>query len=77
MTYSSKAEASLKKATEINDKNPRAWSLLGYNLFYTPALFGGGAEKALPLFVKARDKFRSFRPLMPFYPSGENRRISR
>jgi tetratricopeptide (TPR) repeat protein len=68
LTYSSKAEASLKKATAADDKNPRAWSLLGYNLFFTPALFGGGADKALPLFEKARDKYRTFRPLMPFYP---------
>jgi tetratricopeptide (TPR) repeat protein len=68
MSYSSKAEASLKKATEADDKNPRAWSLLGYNLFFTPALFGGGPEKALPLFEKARDKFHTFKPLMPFYP---------
>jgi tetratricopeptide (TPR) repeat protein len=69
MSYSSKAETSLKRATEKNDKNPRAWSLLGYNLFYTPAFFGGGAEKALPLFIKARDKFREFKPGMPFYPN--------
>jgi tetratricopeptide (TPR) repeat protein len=68
MTYSSKAETSLKKATEADDKNPRAWSLLGYNLFFTPSLFGGGPEKALPLFEKARDKFHTFKPLMPFYP---------
>jgi len=68
MTYSSKAESSLKKAKEIDDNNPRAWSLMGYNFYYTPALFGGGPEKALPLFVKARDKFRTFKPFMPFYP---------
>lgn len=69
MSYSSKAETSLKKATEVNDKNPRAWSLMGYNLFYTPVLFGGGVDKALPLFLKARDKFRVFKPLLPFYPN--------
>lgn len=68
MSFSSKAEASLEKATAADDNNPRAWSLLGYNLFFTPALFGGGPEKALPLFEKARDKFRNFKPLMPFYP---------
>jgi hypothetical protein len=68
MTYSSKAETSLKKAAAADDKNPRAWSLLGYNLFFTPSLFGGGPEKALPLFEKAREKFRTFKPLMPFYP---------
>jgi tetratricopeptide (TPR) repeat protein len=69
MSYSSKAESSLKKATEADDTNPRAWSLLGYNLYYTPALFGGGPEKALPYFEKARDKFRTFKPSMPFYPA--------
>jgi tetratricopeptide (TPR) repeat protein len=69
MSYSSKAESSLKKATEADDSNPRAWSLLGYNLYYTPALFGGGPEKALPYFEKARDKFINFKPLMPFYPT--------
>jgi tetratricopeptide (TPR) repeat protein len=68
MSYSSKAEAALKKATLANDKNPRAWSLLGYNLYYTPAFFGGGAEKALPFFIKARDKYKVFNPLMPFFP---------
>ncbi len=68
MTYSSKAETSLKKALEINGENPRAWSLLGYNLYYTPALFGGGPDKALPLFMKARDKFSVFKPLFSFYP---------
>jgi tetratricopeptide (TPR) repeat protein len=68
MSYSSKAEASLNKATGADDKNPRAWSLLGYNLYFTPALFGGGPEKALPLFEKARDKYHTFKPLMPFYP---------
>jgi tetratricopeptide (TPR) repeat protein len=68
MTYSSKAEENLKKATGADDKNPRAWSLLGYNLYFTPSFFGGGPEKALPLFEKARDMFRTFKPFMPFYP---------
>lgn len=69
MSYSSKAENNLKKATAADERNPRAWSLLGYNLYFTPALFGGGPEKALPMFEKARDKFRTFRPSMPFYPN--------
>ena len=68
MSYSSKAETSLKKATGADDKNPRAWSLLAYNLYFTPALFGGGPEKALPFFEKARDKYHTFKPLMSFYP---------
>jgi len=68
MSYSMKADANLKKATSADDSNPRAWSLMGYNVFHTPELFGGGAKKALPLFLKAREKYKIFKPLLPFMP---------
>jgi tetratricopeptide (TPR) repeat protein len=68
MSYSSKADASLKKATAIDDANPRAWSLMGYNVFHTPAAFGGGPQKALPVFLKAREKFRTFKVKNAFMP---------
>ena len=68
MSYSMKADACLKKAAAAEDGNPRAWSLMGYNIYHTPAIFGGGAEKALPLFLKAKDKYQTFRPLLPFMP---------
>jgi hypothetical protein len=68
LTYSRKADANLKQAAAADDGNPRVWSLMGYNVFHTPAVFGGGASKALPLFLKARDRFRSFKPYLPFMP---------
>ena len=68
LTYSRKADANLKQAAATDDGNPRVWSLMGYNVFHTPAVFGGGASKALPLFLKARDRFRSFKPRLPFMP---------
>jgi|WetSurSiteA1Bulk_404760.scaffolds.fasta_scaffold00852_3 hypothetical protein len=68
MTYSQKADASLKKAIAVEPSNPRAFSLMGYNVFYTPAVFGGGPKNALPLFLKARDKYLAFRPELPFSP---------
>ena len=68
LTYSRKAEASLKQAAAADDGNPRAWSLMGYNIYHTPVVFGGGASKALPLFLKARERFQSFRPALPFMP---------
>lgn len=67
-SYSMKADASLKKAAALDENNPRVWSLMGYNIFHTPALFGGGPEKALPLFLKARDKFLTFKPVLPYMP---------
>jgi hypothetical protein len=68
LSYSSKADASLKKAAAADEKNPRAWSLMGYNTYHTPVLFGGGPKKALPLFLKARDNYMIFKPILPFYP---------
>jgi tetratricopeptide (TPR) repeat protein len=68
LNYSQKADACLKKAIASNPSNPRAFTLLAYNLYYTPVVFGGGAKKALPLFVKAREKYLAFNPELPFMP---------
>ena len=68
LTYSQKANDSLKKAIAADPGNPRAYMLMGYNTYYTPVAFGGGAKKALPDFLKAKEKYRSFKPLLPFYP---------
>jgi hypothetical protein len=68
LSYSGKAETSLKKAVSADPENPRAWFLWGQNVYNTPSLFGGGAEKALPMFMKAKEGFRSFRPALPFMP---------
>ncbi|MBN1145572.1 MAG: hypothetical protein JXA72_14175 [Bacteroidales bacterium] len=80
MNYAPKADASLKKAMAANPSNPRAYMLLGYNTYYTPVLFGGGAKKALPLFLKAREKYNVFEPELPYLPSwgaSENQQMIR
>ena len=56
--YSSKALTLLKKAQEINKNNPRAQFLLSQNVYYTPTQYGGGKEKALPLFKKAEKLYK-------------------
>ncbi len=56
--YSSKASMLLNKAKAINKNNPRAQFLLAQNIYYRPVQYGGGKEKALPLFKKA-EKFYS------------------
>jgi hypothetical protein len=57
MTYSSKASSSLEQAIAENPKNPRAYFLLGQNIYNTPSMFGGGKKNALPMFQKAKDFF--------------------
>lgn len=69
LNYSQKADASLKKALAASPSNPRVYMLMGYNTYYTPVLFGGGPKKALPLFIKAKEKYKAFKPELPYLPS--------
>ena len=55
--YGPKAGSLLAAAAEADPRNPRAASLLGQNLYYTPAMFGGGAEKARPHLARAVELF--------------------
>jgi hypothetical protein len=68
LEYSLKADIEVKKAESANPNDPRPYFLYAMNVYYTPKLFGGGPEKALPLFEEAADKFRAFKPVMPFMP---------
>lgn len=74
MKYSQMANESLNQALALDPDNPRAYYLMGMNLYSTPKMFGGGSQAALPLFQKAQAKFESFHPrgdLMPGW-GGEN-----
>lgn len=55
--YGAIANAYFATAKKLNPENPRIYYLQGNSLFYTPKLFGGGAEKALPLYQKAQELF--------------------
>lgn len=55
--YGAIANAYFATAKKLNPNNPRIYYLEGNSLFYTPALFGGGPEKALPLYQKAESLF--------------------
>ena len=57
--YSTMAYEALAKAEILNPENPRVFYLKGTALFYTPAQFGGGKDKAKPLFEKAARLFNA------------------
>lgn len=59
MKYSGLSNSSLDKAEQLNPKNPRVYYCRGNNVFHTPSMFGGGAEKAQPLFEKAKALFET------------------
>lgn len=68
LEYSHKADAEIKIAETANPADPRPYFLYAMNVYYTPKVFGGGPEKALPLFEEAAEKFDAFVPQFPFMP---------
>ncbi len=68
MTYSQKASSSFGKAMNIDPENPRIYFLTGMNVLYTPEMFGGGKEAACPYFIKAMEKYKTFRPASSIAP---------
>lgn len=69
MKYGGEASALLKKAKEINAHNPRIYYLEGQSKFHTPAMFGGGKDKAKALYEKAIIEFANFKPLHDLMPN--------
>lgn len=68
MKYSGLADKNIEKAMKLDPDNPRAWYLKASNVLYTPAMFGGGKEKARPVFETAAEKFNTYKPRSPYHP---------
>lgn len=62
------AAAALQKGMEADPNNPRLYYLQGMSLFGTPTQFGGGKDKAKPLFEKSIALFKSAQP-KSLYPT--------
>ncbi len=72
-----KSNGQLKRAQELDPTNPRAYYLHGIGTLNTPALFGGGAEKSIPSFLRAVELYEQERskniadPRTPHWGEGE------
>ncbi len=62
MVYMSKMNEALDQALTLNPDNPRVYYLRATITSHMPEAYGGGAAKALPLFLMADEKFKTFRP---------------
>jgi hypothetical protein len=62
------AGAALQKGLAADPNNPRLYYLQGMSLFGTPSQFGGGKDKAKPMFEKSITLFKSAQP-KPLYPT--------
>ncbi|MGF7231826.1 hypothetical protein [Arachidicoccus sp.] len=59
----------VKQTMEQDATNPRIYFLMGENIFHTPENFGGGKEKAKPIFQKSVDLFATFKPASDISPN--------
>jgi Flp pilus assembly protein TadD len=61
-TYGKAAGDALQKAMTLNANNPRVYYLQGMSMMGTPVAFGGGKDKAKPLFEKAIELYKAEKP---------------
>jgi tetratricopeptide (TPR) repeat protein len=59
MRHGMRAGAEMERAVELGAGNPRVWLTRGTNALYTPAMWGGGQDKAQQYLQKAVDLFRT------------------
>ena len=69
MVYSGRVAEALGSAKSLAPNNPRVYLLLANDAFYKPAMFGGGADKAKPLYEQAKALFATFRPATALAPT--------
>jgi hypothetical protein len=67
-TYGAQAATALKEGLKLDPNNPRLYYLQGESLFGTPVQFGGGKDKAKPVFEKSITLFKAAQP-KPLYPT--------
>jgi len=68
MTNGKDAGVALQKGLAADPNNPRLYYLQGMSLFGTPTQYGGGKDKAKPLFEKSIALFKAAQP-KPLYPT--------
>lgn len=66
--YGTESAELREKAKQLDPANPRPYYLEGTANFYTPPMFGGGKDKAKPVFEKAQKMFETFKPASSIAP---------
>lgn len=67
--YSGRVQEALGEAQALSPNNPRVYLVLANDLYFRPAIFGGGADKAKPLYEKALALFATFKPATALSPA--------
>jgi hypothetical protein len=78
LKYSRMVSETVAQAKKANPANPRAYLVGANNVYYTPSMFGGGAEPAKPLYQEAKAKYAAFQPASPLAPNwGQSQLLGR
>jgi hypothetical protein len=76
--YSRLVNETVAEAKKLNPANPRPYLVGANNVYYTPSMFGGGAEAAKPLYEEAKAKYAAYRPTSPLLPNwGQDQLLGR
>jgi hypothetical protein len=67
--YSALSNKLNEQAAIYNSQNPRVYLQKARLVLNTPALFGGGAKKARPIFEMAVEKYKKFVPETIYHPN--------
>lgn len=67
MSYGQEAGKALQEGMQLDPNNPRLYYLQGMSVFGTPPAFGGGKDKAKPIFEKALELYK-VEKVKPLYP---------
>jgi hypothetical protein len=76
MKYSKMVTETLNEAKKANAANPRIYLVQANNVYYTPAMFGGGADAAKPLYQEAKTRFTAFQPKSVLMPNWGERQLT-
>ena len=69
MKYAGMVNETVAQAMQRNPANPRAYLVQANNVYYTPAMFGGGPEVARPLYQQALARYAAFKPVSGLAPN--------
>jgi hypothetical protein len=75
MKYSRMVTEAVAQAKKANPANPRPYLVGANNVYFTPSVFGGGAEVARPLYEEAKTKYAAFKPTNALLPNWGERQL--
>jgi tetratricopeptide (TPR) repeat protein len=71
MRLGPRSSALMEEAADAGPRNPRVWLVKGINAMYTPAMWGGGLDKARSHLQRAQELFANDGPAAPLPAWGE------